>query len=85
MITDHEFLPVLGHPDDPECTYRADGTDATYCGQPWDQHAATSLPIDALIEASSLGTPAAKALRDSVSQEHAERIVARANKMRGSD
>lgn len=30
----HEFLGVSGHPDDDECTYRADGTDATYCGEP---------------------------------------------------
>lgn len=28
----HEFLPVNGHPDDDECTFRADGTDDTYCG-----------------------------------------------------
>lgn len=39
MITDHDFLPVAGHPDDYECTYRADGTDATYCGEAW-----TSIP-----------------------------------------
>lgn len=38
---DHDFLPVRGHPDDDECTYRVDGTDATYCGmsrashEPW--------------------------------------------------
>lgn len=32
-ITDHDFLPVNGHPDDDECSYRADGTDATYCGE----------------------------------------------------
>lgn len=31
----HEFLPVNGHPDDDECTHRADGTDATYCGHPY--------------------------------------------------
>lgn len=33
MITDHVYLGVAGHPDDPECTYRSDGTDATYCGE----------------------------------------------------
>lgn len=39
-IAEHEFRPVAGHPDDDECTYRADGTDATYCGQPraWHDH-----------------------------------------------
>ncbi|MDR6861954.1 hypothetical protein [Phycicoccus sp. 3266] len=35
---DHEFLPVAGHPDDDECTFRSDGTDATYCGRPSDEH-----------------------------------------------
>jgi len=28
----HHFLGVYGHDDDDECTFRADGTDATYCG-----------------------------------------------------
>ena len=37
-ITDHGFLPVAGHPDDNECTYREDGTDDTYCGQPEQDH-----------------------------------------------
>ena len=39
-IEEHEFLPVAGHPDDDECTYRSDGTDATYCGEPraWHDH-----------------------------------------------
>lgn len=38
--SEHDFLPVAGHPDDDECTYRADGTDATYCGQTraWHEH-----------------------------------------------
>lgn len=35
---DHDFLPVNGHPDDDECTHRADGTDATYCGEPRAAH-----------------------------------------------
>lgn len=35
---DHVYLPVAGHPDDPECAHRADGTDATYCGRPEDEH-----------------------------------------------
>lgn len=35
---DHEFLPVASHPDDDECTYRADGTDATYCGRTRADH-----------------------------------------------
>lgn len=39
MVTDHEFRPVAGHPDDDECTHRADGTDLTYCGEPRDRHA----------------------------------------------
>ena len=34
----HDFLPVKGHPDDDECTYRSDGTDATYCGRPAVDH-----------------------------------------------
>ena len=35
---EHDFLPVKGHPDDDECTYRSDGTDATYCGRPAAEH-----------------------------------------------
>lgn len=38
MLTDHEFLPVEGHPDDDECTHRSDGTDTTYCGEPKTAH-----------------------------------------------
>ena len=38
VVEYHEFLPVAGHPDDDECTYRADGTDATYCGLPRYAH-----------------------------------------------
>ena len=38
LIRDHVFSPVLDHPDDDECTYRADGTDATYCGAPLLRH-----------------------------------------------
>lgn len=37
-ITDHDFQPVEDHPDDDECTHRADGTDATYCGELREQH-----------------------------------------------
>lgn len=37
-VDDHVFKPVAGHPDDDECTHRADGTDATYCGRPEDLH-----------------------------------------------
>jgi hypothetical protein len=37
-VTAHPFLPVNGHPDDDECTYREDGTDATYCGEPRAAH-----------------------------------------------
>lgn len=33
LVADHDFQPVAGHPDDDECTYRSDGTDATYCGR----------------------------------------------------
>lgn len=29
----HEFIGVHGHPDDDECTYRSDGTEASYCGE----------------------------------------------------
>lgn len=42
-ITDHPFLPVNGHPDDNECTYRADGTDYTYCGEPKETHGCVTL------------------------------------------
>lgn len=34
----HAFEPVAGHPDDDECTYREDGTDRTYCGEPREAH-----------------------------------------------
>lgn len=37
-MTDHDFRPVAGHPDDDECTHREDGTDATYCGYSYQQH-----------------------------------------------
>ena len=37
-INDHLFEPVAGHPDDDECTYRSDGTDDTYCGEPESSH-----------------------------------------------
>lgn len=37
-VVDHDFLPVNGHPDDDECTHRADGTDVTYCGLPREAH-----------------------------------------------
>lgn len=40
-MTDHDFQPVAGHPDDDECTYRSDGTDATYCGP----HARRAWPV----------------------------------------
>jgi len=36
---DHDYIGVAGHPDDDECTHRADGTDATYCGEPDRHHA----------------------------------------------
>jgi hypothetical protein len=35
---DHAFVPVNGHPDDDECTFRSDGTDATYCGRTEAEH-----------------------------------------------
>jgi len=38
LILDHPFKPVAGHPDDDECTFRSDGTDDTYCGQPEHRH-----------------------------------------------
>lgn len=38
-ITDHIYQGVMGHPDDDECTHRADGTDETYCGRSRHQHA----------------------------------------------
>lgn len=36
--SDHDFLPVTGHPDDDECTHRGDGTNATYCGRTRAEH-----------------------------------------------
>lgn len=45
-IEDHWFQPVEGHPDDDECTHRADGTDATYCGAPISAHARNVLGED---------------------------------------
>jgi hypothetical protein len=42
---------------------------------------ATGADIDQLIEASSLGTPAAKALRDSVPIETARTVVARSREI----
>lgn len=38
MIVDHRYTSVAGHPDDPECAHRSDGTDATYCGQSEHMH-----------------------------------------------
>lgn len=38
MVIDHSFIGVAGHPDDNECTHRADGTDASYCGRRGDEH-----------------------------------------------
>lgn len=37
-IIDHPWIGVAGHPDDPECAHRADGTDTTYCGEPERRH-----------------------------------------------
>jgi hypothetical protein len=45
----------------------------------------TPKPIEELIEASSLGTPAAKAARESVSDEDTQRIIDRVNEMRGTE
>jgi hypothetical protein len=39
QILDHIYQGVAGHPDDDECTFRADGTDETYCGRTRNQHA----------------------------------------------
>lgn len=38
LVTDHAWQPVRGHDDDPECSHRSDGTDATYCGRPEHEH-----------------------------------------------
>ncbi len=38
MIVAHSWVGVAGHPDDPECAHREDGTDATYCGEPEYRH-----------------------------------------------
>lgn len=37
IVLDHAFIG-MGFEDDAECTYRADGTDATYCGMEPDAH-----------------------------------------------
>jgi len=44
----HDFLPVAGHPDDDECTYRSDGTDKTYCGSSAADHEHTCPATEAL-------------------------------------
>ncbi|SIH26659.1 Uncharacterised protein [Mycobacteroides abscessus subsp. abscessus] len=46
LVTDHDYLPVAGHPDDDECTHRSDGTDATYCGEPEELHVSCSCPFE---------------------------------------
>lgn len=46
----HDFLPVKGHPDDDECTFREDGTDRTYCGQTRQAHNYTQAQLDAAWE-----------------------------------
>lgn len=37
-IVDHQWTGVAGHADDPECSHRLDGTDATYCGRLEHEH-----------------------------------------------
>lgn len=37
-IVDHAWAGVAGHPDDHECSHRADGTDAMYCGKREEEH-----------------------------------------------
>lgn len=38
-VTDHDFQPVNGAPDDDdECAFRNDGTDLTRCGRPRGEH-----------------------------------------------
>ena len=34
----HEFVGVAHRPDDDKCTFRADGTDLTYCGETKAEH-----------------------------------------------
>lgn len=46
----HDFLPVVGHPDDNECTFREDGTDRTYCGLTREAHGYSPAQLDAAWE-----------------------------------
>jgi hypothetical protein len=58
-VTDHDFLPVAGHPDDDECTYRSDGTDLTYCGEPQSAHGAPDMRYEdgASVEVAAVRNP----------------------------
>jgi hypothetical protein len=57
-ITDHVFSPIIGHADDDECTFRADGTDATYCGAPLLRHELNEYGVSIHDEDAWLADPA---------------------------
>lgn len=94
-MTNHPARPPVGDTTQPTpvgghfIDGRWHGCDPNYCDldhgvappaqpQPTDDEDR----IDDLIERSSFGTPAAKALRESVDEETAQRIVDRANQLR---
>lgn len=57
----HDFLPVAGHPDDDECTYRGPtGSDDWYCGLPEEAHPAILAPPPAPTPPETVPVPRAE-------------------------
>lgn len=69
----HEFEPVL---ECPECYEDHDNCE---CDEEFEIEGSYVADAGQLIEASSLGTPAARAFRESVSDEDVDRIMGRVN------
>ncbi|MGV8912217.1 MAG: hypothetical protein ACOH14_06315 [Rhodoglobus sp.] len=62
----HLFIGVAGHPDDDECTYRANGTDETYCGEPEANHDPHDSHADGLDDCPACDAPLASCSRSNV-------------------
>jgi hypothetical protein len=62
----HLFIGVAGHPDDDECTYRANGTDETYCGEPEANHDPHDSDADGLDDCPACDAPLASCSRSNV-------------------
>lgn len=84
--------PPGANDEKPQCCSMSTGPTICHCHAHWHPHrrgeeceqlAERNQYIDRLIEASSLGTAAAKAIRDSVDDESVQRILDRVNKRRG--